>query len=313
MTAESHSASATPNMQIAKQQFRSGGLIYPSDVGQMSRSKHYVQFFVNEQSHASASLGVGSYEGQSQMNRDNSNVSMQRAPTRRAAGSIALYMPSQLNVSHKINYGEAEIGAMVASIGAGITSLVGDGGEGVLDRITSAAGNLYDGATAGGLARLAGAAEAVGATGARAAVEIAQGKVTNNRTEMKFEGIDRRAFNFTFRLLPRSSEEAERIQQIVSIFRSSAMPEFDNTDDLKRTMIAPSTFDIKYMTIDADGNHFENPRLHRIGTSVLEGVDVKFGGDRPQFFYDGQPVETELTLVFKELEIMTKEKINEGF
>jgi hypothetical protein len=303
----------TPNMQIAKQAFRSGGLVYPSDVGEMTRSKHYVQFFVNKQSHASASLGIGAYEGQTQMGRNNSNVSVQRAPTQRAEGSIALYMPSQLNVSHKINYGEAEIGAMVASIGAGITSLVGDGGEGVLQRIQSAAGNLYDGATAGGMARLAGVAEAAGATGARAAVEIAQGKVTNNRTEMKFEGIDRRAFNFTFRLLPRSSEEAERIQQIVSIFRSSALPEFDQSDTLKRTMIAPSTFDIRYMTIDANGRHYENPRLHRIGTSVLEGVDVKFGGDRPQFFYDGNPVETELTLVFKELEIMTKEKINEGY
>ena len=304
---------STANMQVARRAFRSGGLIYPADVGQMTRSKHYVQFFVNEQAHASASLGIGAYEGQSNMNRNNSNVSIQRAPTRRAAGSIALYMPSQLNVSHKVNYGEAEIGAVVASIGAGITSMVGDGGEGLISKITSAAGNLYDGATAGGMARLAGAAEAAGATGARAAVEIAQGKITNNRTEMKFEGIDRRAFNFSFRLLPRSAEEAERIQQIISIFRASALPEFDQTDSLKRTMIAPSTFDIRYMTISAEGQHYENPTLHRIGTSVLEGVDVKYGGDRPQFFYDGHAVETELTLVFKELEIMTKEKINEGY
>jgi hypothetical protein len=312
MPGQSHTGSSTVNMQIAKQQFRSGGLVYPSDVGEMSRSKHYIQFFVNEQSHASARLGIGAYEGQSSMDRTNSNVSVQRAPTKRAAGSIALYMPSQLNVSHKVNYGEAEIGAMVAGIAAGVISM-GAEGEGMLDRLKGSAGNLYDAATAGGMARLAGLGEAAGATGARAAVEIAQGKITNNRTEMKFEGIDRRAFNFTFRLLPRSSEEAERIQQIVSIFRSSALPEFDQSDTLKRTMIAPSTFDIRYMTIDANGRHYENPRLHRIGTSVLEGVDVKFGGDRPQFFYDGNPVETELTLVFKELEIMTKEKINEGY
>lgn len=308
---DSNVGMSTVNMQVARQKFASGGLVYPADVGQMTRSKHYVQFFVNEQSHASASLGIGAYEGQSNMNRENSNVSIQRAPTKRAAGSIALYMPSQLNVSHKINYGEAEIGAMVAGMAAGVQSMGAEGG--VLDRLVQSAGNIKDAATAGAMARIAGLGEAAGATGARAAVEIATGTITNNRTEMKFEGIDRRAFSFTFRLLPRSQDEAQRIQQIVSIFRASAMPEFDQTDSLKRTMIAPSTFDIRYMTINENGQHFENPRLNRIGTSVLEGVDVKFGGDRPQFFYDGQPTETELTLVFKELEIMTKEKINEGY
>jgi len=314
---DSNVGMSTVNMQDARRKFRSGGLVYPADVGEMTRSKHYIQFFVNEQSHASASLGIGAYEGQStSMGPDNSNVSVQRAPTKRAAGAIALYMPSQLNVSHKINYGEAEIGAMVAGIAGSIDSLRGAVlGDNFLSKLGDAATNMSDAAFAGGLAKAASIAETAGATGARAAVEIAQGRVTNNRTEMKFEGIDRRAFNFTFRLLPRSQDEAQRIQQIVSIFRLSAAPEFasEEIDSLKRTMIAPSTFDIRYMTINANGQHYENPRLHRIGTSVLEGVDVKFGGDRPQFFYDGQPTETELTLVFKELEIMTKEKINEGY
>lgn len=296
----------TVNMQVAKQAFKSGGLVYPADVGEMTRSKHYIQFFVNEQTHASASLGIGAYEGQTQMNRNNSNVSMQRAPTRRAAGSIALYMPSQLNVSHKVNYGEAEIGAMVASIGAGITSLVGDGGEGILDRITSAAGNLYDGATAGGMSRLAGVAEAAGATGARAAVEIAQGKITNNRTEMKFEGIDRRSFSYSFRLLPRSSAEAETVKNIVNVFRMQSLPEVSARDGLGRTLIAPSTFDIEYSNTVRD-------QLHKISTCVLESVNVKYGGERPQFFKDGYPVETQLDLQFKELEIITKERVMAGY
>lgn len=305
--------SQTANMQVAKQAFRSGNLTYPDGIGQNTRHKHYVQFFVNEQSHAEARLGIGAYEGQSSMNRDNSNVSVQRAPTRRALGSICLYMPSQLNVSHKANYGEAEIGALVAGIGASVANFANTNDtDGIMDAIKRSAGDLYDAGSAGFAQKMAGIAETAGATGAVAAVSIAQGKITNNRTEMKFEGIDRRAFNFSFRLLPRSHEEAEKIQQIISIFRASAMPEFDQTDGLKRTLIAPSTFDIRYMTI-INGNHIENPALHRIGTSILEGVDVKYGGDRPQFYHDGQPVETELTLVFKELEIMTKEKINEGF
>jgi len=303
-------------IQRAKEKFRAGGLIYPDDVGQLSRSKHYVQFFVNQQQGARADLGIGAVEGATSIQNRNTTgggVSIRRAPTQRALGSIALYMPNQLNVSHKINYGEAEIGAMVAGIQAGAISLSNMGQDGFVDSITNAAGNLYDAAASGAMANLAGLAETAGATGARAAVEIAQGKVTNNRTEMKFEGIDRRSFSFTFRLLPRSSDEASIIKDIITIFRMHALPEFDQADGLKRTMIAPSTFDIKYMTISSSGVHQEHPNLNRIATSVLEGVDVKYGGDRPQFFHDSQPVETELTLVFKELEIITKEKIHQGY
>jgi hypothetical protein len=81
------------------------------------------------------------------------------------------------------------------------------------------------------------------------------------------------------------------------------MPGF--TDDmLGRTLKAPSTFDIQY---------YPQEHLHRIGTSALEAVDVKYGGDRPQFFKDNQPVETELTLTFKELDIVTREKVARGF
>ena len=61
--------------------------------------------------------------------------------------------------------------------------------------------------------------------------------------------------------------------------------------------------------------------LNKIGECVLTNMDVTFGGERPQFFRptsgvngDGAPpVETNITLNFKELELMTREKIREGF
>jgi hypothetical protein len=152
--------------------------------------------------------------------------------------------------------------------------------------------------------KTAAALEGAGATGAKAAKAIMSGETTNNRTEMKFEGIDRRSFQFTFRLIPRSSAEAEMIEQIVQTFREHSMPSFTTGDSLGRTLKAPSTFDIQYHPAE---------HLHAIGTSVLEAVDVKFGGDRPQFFGDGQPSETELTMTFKELDIVTREKVAQGF
>jgi hypothetical protein len=46
---------------------------------------------------------------------------------------------------------------------------------------------------------------------------------------------------------------------------------------------------------------------------VLESVEVQYGGERTQFFVDDHPVQTNLTLNFKELEIITKERIQKGF
>ena len=148
------------------------------------------------------------------------------------------------------------------------------------------------------------AADATILPGAKAAVEISQGKVQNNRTEMAFEGIGRREFSFDFRMLPNNAKEAETIEKIVTAFRFHAMPEVDGDELTGRTMISPSTFDIEY---------FPNTHLHKISTSVLQTVQVNYGGDRTQFFVDDHPVETQLTLGFKELEIITKERIEDGF
>jgi len=69
-------------------------------------------------------------------------------------------------------------------------------------------------------------------------------------------------------------------------------------------MSMPSTFDIEYKP---------NRHLHRIATSVLESVEVSYGGERTQFFTDDQPVETSISLQFKELGIITKNQIAQGF
>ena len=286
----------TSTLGNAMSSFRSGGLTYPADVGTMARNSHYVQFFINEQRDGSASFSTGAFVSRPSGRAEPLQGTLQRAPTRRALGSITLYMPSQIQVSQKANYGEAEIGLVVASaLEAGKQF-----GEGVNFDVGQFA------STVGAQAKktVAAALEGAGATGAQAALAITSGKTTNNRTEMKFEGIDRRAFNFTFRLLPSSPSEAQRIQEVVTLFRLHSMPEFDKGDSLGRTLIAPSTFDIQYTP---------DEHLHKISTCVLEAVDVKYGGDRPQFYKDNQPTETELTLSFKELEIVTKERVAQGY
>ena len=255
-------------------------MAYPKELGTMARHEHYVMFYINAQENSAitfsdgavASSGAGS-PGEA------TTLSIKRAPTKRLAQSIALYMPAQLSVGHTAKYGEAEIGAMVAGLNAGIKGIKDD--DTSVGDLAKSLGNETAKAFAGVIGGVA--------TGAEEAFEISSGTLTNNRTEMKFEGIERRDFSFSFRMLPTSPEEAQTIEDIVTAFRFHSMPEVLGSL-AGRTMIVPSTFDIEYRP---------NIHLHKISTSVLESVEVQYGGERTQFFTDDQPVETQLTLKFR--------------
>ena len=72
-------------------------------------------------------------------------------------------------------------------------------------------------------------------------------------------------------------------------------------------MRVPNTFDISYMY---DGN--ENQYLQKISTCVLENITITYGGDRYRTFTPNDegapPVETQMTLEFSEMELITKEE-----
>lgn len=281
-------------------------LSYPESLGTMDRHKHYVMFYINQSAKSKINFGSGAYDTSpnppGSVRPEATTLSIKRAPTKRLSQAIALYMPAKLAVGHTANYGEQEMGAAVAGAVSALGTLSSDAdfGEMAKTLVTNAAAGAGKEIKQGMLKAL----DATIAPGAKAAIEISQGKIQNNRTEMAFEGIGRREFSFEFRLLPNNAKEAETIERIVTAFRFHAMPEIEGSDLAGRTMIAPSTFDIEY---------FPNTHLHRISTSVLQSVQVNYGGDRPQFFDDDHPVETQLTLGFKELEIITKERIKAGF
>lgn len=269
-------------------------LKYPSDVS-ADAANYYVMFQINVQEKSKIDFGGTAYStAPAGRSSEFSTIGVPRAPTRKLGTSICLYMPASLEVSHKANYGEAEIGLVAAANLSDLSNLSNFDANTVLDNFKNEAKNA--------LLTL----QDVGFVGSKAAQQIQDGQITNNRTEMKFEGIDRRSFSFTFKMLPKTAAEAADVEEIVTMFRYHSMPNFEKggTGVEGRTMIVPSTFDISYKP----GIH-----LHRIGECALESVNVKFGGERPQFFKDHQPVETELTLQFKELDLITKEKVREGY
>ena len=144
-------------------------------------------------------------------------------------------------------------------------------------------------------------------------MDIKRGFVRNNRLEMLFEGIGRREFTFSFKMMPKSEAEATSVRTICEMFRFYMSPSFIGDIGTSRTMAFPATFDIKYLYAFGKENRF----LNKISTCVCTQANITYGGERVQFFrptVDGAPpVETQLDLTFKELELITRERIGEGF
>ena len=135
-----------------------------------------------------------------------------------------------------------------------------------------------------------------------------------NRMELAFKGLPKRGFQYTFKMIPKSEQEAEEVRKIVTAFKMNMLPEgMGETGGFTgKNLKIPNTFDIKYMFVNRE-NHY----LNKISTCVLESMNVAYGGDRYKTF-DGNesgapPVETTITLNFKEMELITKERAQEGF
>ena len=126
---------------------------------------------------------------------------------------------------------------------------------------------------------------------------------TNPFREQFFERVDFRTFNFRHTFMPKSQAEANSVKQIIDLFKFHMHPEF--LGDHKNAMfLYPSEFDIKYYY-----KTNENPFFNKISTCVLEDMNVEYGGDIFSTFETGQPVEVNMSLRFKEIELLTKSNI----
>ena len=243
---------------------------------------------------------------------DGQYVKVKRPPTRRLDTAIALYMPAQVQVTYGTKYTDTEISPLAGPVGEGITNLMS--GAGLSDTFDNFVGDsaLKDATGKKVLTTIASTLDGLGLSGTREALEISSGEIFADRMELAFKGVDRRSFQYTFKMIPKNSREADEIRKIVFAFKANMLPELTEGKD-RDTMTTPNTFNIQYMYKGK-----ENDYVHRVSECFLENVQVSYGGDRYKTFEphadDGAPpVETSITLAFKEIEIITRERIFQGY
>ena len=244
-----------------------------------------------------------------------STVTVNRKPTTRMDTAIALFMPAQVQVSYGATYTDFEIGAGAAIAGNAVTDVMNNMTlSGLQSAASKAAPQLMgEGVEYAKRAGLKGAGMLLpGATNLEKVIDMKSAQIKAPRIELAFEGINKRDFNYTFKMMPKNQAEADEIRNIIFAFKSNMLPEFVDGNRAGRRLTVPNTFDISYMY-----NGSENPYLHKISTCVLTSLQVSYGGDRYKTF-DSQgdgapPVDTSIQLAFKELELITRERVHEGY
>jgi hypothetical protein len=212
-------------------------------------------------------------------------------------------MPPSVNVSYEMDYEAGPIGEMTEAV-AGV----------VQDVISGASMGQIAGRAAGGAASAVkksaiGLADKV--EGVKDLVAIERGVIITPRTELMFRGIGRREFSFTFTFIPKDMQESITVKRIVQKFKEGMTPRFAQKGTTRELTI-PDVFQIDYMYINR-----QNSYLNKLGKCYLEKMDVTYGGDKFVTYDHGganpPPQKTVIALSFKELEIMDRTKVEDGF
>ena len=132
------------------------------------------------------------------------------------------------------------------------------------------------------------------------------GLAPNPRKEQLFKNVNFRTFTFDYQFYPRDAAEARNVEKIIKEFKYHMHPEFKDANNF--LYVYPSEFDIFYYK-----DTQENMHVNRHTSCVLTDMVVNYAPNG-QFtaFSDGTPTQINITLTFKELATLTKEKIADG-
>jgi hypothetical protein len=190
----------------------------------------------------------------------------------KTVSTIRLSMPDTLNFSYGIQYDKLSV-----ADAAGSVPLVGQIARAITSGIKdNAAGRLA-------LNKL--------------------GYVFNPQEQQIFEGIDFREYEMTFVFTPISEREANTVKEIIKTFRKYAAPTINNK--LSGFFFTPpSVFDVSFFF-----NGQPNYNLNPIRRSVVTNITVDYAPNGWAALRNGAPVQTTMTVSFRETELVDRTSI----
>ena len=283
-------------------------LQYPRDLSSATKG-HVVQFSINEiepisyqennnynivgsQSNTDAgSLLNKAFNVAANLLDTAKSINLELKPKKkRKVATISLYIPDTVNFTYASSYGNLSLQDVANEIAGGLSNKKNP----ILSKLNPV----------GKIASL-GLSAAESKTSKLALAT--QGLAINPQQQLLFDGIDFRTYQMAFTFTPYSKQEAETVNKIIQLFKYHAAPQI-TTAGAGMFFIPPSTFDVDFMF-----NGKRNQNVNRVAESVIESVDVNYAPNGWSAHDDGAPVQTTLTINFKEIELIDKTKIKDGY
>lgn len=175
----------------------------------------------------------------------------------------------------------------------------------------------------------------------------AMGLAVNPQLQLVYKGVGFRTFSMEFLFTPKTKEESDQVSAIVNSFIYAAAPTVQ-TETSGMYFTPPSVFNMQFLMaksgtfsgltsmLQKAGNSIipgvplgnaankyilgktdknvgttgvENDRLYKVGDCVLEDISVDYAPNGWAAYSGGAPVQTRLTLSFKELDILDRTRM----
>lgn len=213
---------------------------------------------------------------------------------RTLGNTCTLYMPIGLQVADKVEYENAQLGAIGAVLGKNADPNAA-ASEGAIGPVASS---------------LVASAVAKFSERAGAAARSRTLTAPNPNTRALFKQVNLRQFQFTFKLIPTSQSEASNIPEIIKYFREEMYPENITFDDLALGYMFPNKFQIEFET---GGNSL----VTKLSDCYLEAFQTNYNPSNAAFLQSGSSPshfsETDISLTFMEARTLSKKDIQQGY
>jgi hypothetical protein len=256
--------------------------------------------------------------------------------------TISLYMPENLTVNYNSNYSDVSITEEF-----GLAGQLGNAlSDGLFTKNYKDLVNTYGVGLASTLAGKA-AAGLGGGENIGALLQGAAGITTNPQTQLLYRGVNLRTFQLEFLMTPKTSAEAQTIKNICDTFAFYSLPGIAGaaTGNSGQYLTAPQIFTVQFKflgtntiagtlanvitnALNSSGLGFltqasaqsqtgsiknaPDAKTFTVNDCVLEDVTVNYAPNGWAAYNDGYPVQTSLTLQFKETTMLTKEQFKQS-
>jgi len=229
---------------------------------------------------------------------------------RKYTGSIALYMPTDIQINDQLIYNEdtRKIGAIFESM---LNKEKGDWDVWNPTVMTDPTVTTAIGAIAGkfapfGLGSNTSAAVTAFATYGigdilQTELQRATGQVVNPNELLRYASTALRTFTFNWTFLPDSEDESKQVTGLIKLFRRSAHAKRDSS-----TLIIVPDHCIVSFHGAAD--------MVQVPPCYIESVNVNYNPNNSSFFIEGnRPVEIKMSVTLKEIVPVYQHNIDEGY